>query len=56
MKLMPHGDYYIWFCDWCESRNNTLWTRIDKGKVVCAVCYTPFAISRFTAEEMNSAA
>ncbi len=56
MKLMPQGDYYIWFCDWCDSRNHTLWTRIDKGKVVCAVCYTPFAISQFVAEEMNSAA
>jgi hypothetical protein len=40
MKIMPNGDYYIWYCDWCDSRNLTLWTRIDKMKVVCAACYT----------------
>jgi hypothetical protein len=40
MKIMPSGDYYIWYCDWCDSRNLTLWTRIDKMEVVCAVCFT----------------
>jgi len=40
MKIMPSGDYYIWYCDWCDSRNLTLWTRIEKGEVVCACCYT----------------
>jgi len=44
MKLMPMGDYYIWYCDWCDSRNHTLWTRIEQGKVVCGVCSTPYAI------------
>jgi len=56
MKLMPQGDYYVWFCDWCDSRNATLWTRIEDGKVVCNVCYTPFAISPVSTEEMSSAA
>ena len=40
MKLMPKGDYYIWYCDWCDSRNLTLWTRIEEGEVVCACCCT----------------
>jgi hypothetical protein len=40
MKIMPNGDYYIWYCDWCDSRNLTLWTRIDKMEVVCAACFT----------------
>jgi len=40
MKIMPSGDYYIWYCDWCDSRNLTLWTRIEKGEVVCACCFT----------------
>ncbi len=55
MKLMPEGDYYIWFCDWCDSRNHTLWTKLEKGKLVCGVCYTPFAITPYLNEEMNSA-
>ena len=38
MKLMPHGDYYVWECDWCVSLNRTLWTRVDEGKLVCGVC------------------
>jgi hypothetical protein len=38
MGIMPHGDYYIWYCDWCDSRNLTLWTRIEKVVAVCAVC------------------
>jgi len=56
MRLMPQGDYYVWYCDWCDSRNHTLWTRIDMGKVVCAACYTPFAIEQFPVEEFYSAA
>ena len=40
MKLMPHGDYYVWECDWCASLNRTLWTRIDDGKLACGVCNT----------------
>jgi hypothetical protein len=55
MKLIPLGDYYIWYCDWCDSRNSTLWTRVEKGNVVCGVCYTPFATVNHPAEEMNSA-
>jgi hypothetical protein len=45
MKLMPLGDYYVWECDWCDSQNSTLWTRIEQGKVTCGVCYATFAIS-----------
>ncbi len=55
MKLIPQGDYYVWFCDWCDSRNHTLWTRVEKGKVVCAVCYTPFAIAPHPGEKMTAA-
>lgn len=44
MKLMPQGDYYIWECDWCDSLNRTIWTRVETGKVVCGACQMPFAI------------
>lgn len=26
MKLMPSGDHYLWYCEWCDTRNMTLWT------------------------------
>ncbi len=41
MKLMPFGDYYLWFCDWCDSQNRTIWTRIDTHNLTCAACYRP---------------
>jgi len=47
MKLMPLGDYYVWYCEWCDSRNLTLWTRIEKGEVRCGACHNrhPAAVS-----------
>ncbi|RII25772.1 MAG: hypothetical protein CXR31_12215 [Geobacter sp.] len=38
MKLIPAGDYYLWFCEWCDSQNNTLWTRMDAHHLTCGVC------------------
>ena len=54
MKLILQGDYYVWYCDWCDSRNHTLWTRVDKEKVICGVCYTPFSITPQPAEETHA--
>jgi hypothetical protein len=42
MKIMPTGDYYVWYCDWCDSKNLTLWTRIEKGDVQCGACHRGF--------------
>ena len=39
MKVMPMGDYYVWFCDWCDSRNHTLWTRVATKGAVCSACH-----------------
>lgn len=47
MKIFPMGDYYVWYCDWCDSRNQTLWARIDLGVVTCAACHA--AVSLFAA-------
>lgn len=44
MKLMPMGDYYVWYCEWCDSRNLTLWTRIDKSHVSCGACHRQFSM------------
>lgn len=39
MKIMPMGDYYVWHCDWCDSTNYTIWTRIEREGVACAACH-----------------
>ena len=44
MKLMPMGDYYVWYCEWCDSRNLTLWTRIENSKVSCGACHRQFSM------------
>ncbi len=45
MKLMPLGDYYVWYCDRCDSRNLTLWTRIDTREIACGACFASQEIS-----------
>ena len=44
MQLMLMGDYYAWYCDWCDSRNLTLWTRVEAEKVSCGCCHRVFAV------------
>ena len=39
MKLLTMGDYYVWYCDWCDSRNLTPWTSTVAGKVSCGCCH-----------------
>lgn len=43
MVLMPMGDFYVWYCDWCDSRNLTLWTKVEKNSVSCCACHKTFA-------------
>lgn len=43
MKLMPVGDYYVWHCDWCDSTNYTLWTRMELEGLACAACHKQFS-------------
>jgi hypothetical protein len=54
MKLTPQGDYYIWDCDWCDSRNHTLWTWVEKGSLLCSACHTHFAPFLATIKERHS--
>ncbi|NVN99589.1 MAG: hypothetical protein HXX17_09715 [Geobacteraceae bacterium] len=43
MKLMPMGDYYLWHCDWCDSTNYTIWTRLERDGLTCSACHHQFA-------------
>jgi len=42
MQLMPLGDHYVWFCEWCDTRNMTLWTRVEANQLCCAACHKKF--------------
>ena len=43
MKIMPMGDYYVWHCDWCDSTNYTIWTRMEREGLTCAACHQKFS-------------
>ena len=45
MDDMPMGDYYVWYCAWCDSRNLTSWVRIEHGSVCCSACQKRFEVS-----------
>lgn len=45
MKIMPLGDYYVWYCEQCDTKNLTLWTRFEKGQVFCGACRRGFPMS-----------
>lgn len=44
MKLMPRGDYFVWYCEWCDSRNSTIRTRIGSHSVTCSACQQSFGV------------
>jgi len=53
MKLIPMGEYYVWHCDWCDSTNHTLWSRLEGDGLACAACHhhlvppgNPFIVNR----------
>jgi len=52
MQLMPQGDFYVWYCEWCDTRNMTLWIKVEENRLCCTACQKKF--SAF--EETRSAA
>ncbi len=48
MKLMPMGDYYVWHCDWCDSTNQTVWTRFEKNDIHCTACQRQMPLGNCT--------
>ena len=39
MNMYVMGDYYVWHCDWCDSTNHTLWSRLNPDGLTCAACH-----------------
>lgn len=56
MQIMPMGDYYEWYCDWCDSRNLTLWTRFNDGSAACGACHQSIALPYLPAALVDGAA
>ena len=42
MELMPVGDSYLWYCDWCDTKNVTPWVRMGEKEISCAACHKTF--------------
>lgn len=42
MELLAVGDRYIWYCDWCDTKNVTPWVRTKEKKLCCAACHKTF--------------
>ncbi len=38
MELTLKGDYYEWYCEWCDSRNQTLIYRVADEVFTCCAC------------------
>jgi len=50
MNIIPLGDYYAWYCEWCDTRNLTLQQRFVAGTVTCGACHKPHQSSLEMAE------
>ena len=44
-RIRPLGDFYVWYCDWCDSTNSTLWTRLESASVCCAACQQKYDLA-----------
>jgi len=45
MRTMAMGEYYVWYCEWCDSRNLTPWGTAAGGRVNCGCCHKEFAVA-----------
>jgi hypothetical protein len=43
MSAMAMGDFYVWYCEWCDSRNLTPWVKPASGKISCGCCHKEYA-------------
>lgn len=42
MNIVPMGDYYAWYCEWCDTKNLVLQQRFVAGTVTCGACHRQF--------------
>jgi len=49
------GEYYVWYCEWCDSRNLTRWAQATGGKVSCGCCHKEFAVAGARHKEAGAA-
>jgi hypothetical protein len=48
MKIRLNDDYYFWCCDWCDSENLVLWTKMQDG-TTCGACHRPMNLPGMSA-------
>lgn len=35
---LKNGNYFVWHCEWCDSTNYTVWTRMATEGLICGAC------------------
>lgn len=45
MRTLTMGEFYVWYCEWCDSRNLTPWVQTMDSKVVCGCCHKEFPVA-----------
>jgi hypothetical protein len=53
MKIRLNDDYYFMCCDWCDSENLVLWTKIQDG-TTCGACHRPMILPELTSGSVLS--
>ena len=53
MKIRLNDDYYFWCCDWCDSENLVLWTKLQSG-TNCGACHRPMNLQDMNDFVINS--
>lgn len=52
MKIRLNEDYHFWYCDWCDSENRVLWTKIQDG-ASCGACHRSMTLSGMNGSEVE---
>jgi hypothetical protein len=53
MKLRLNDDYYFLCCDWCDSENLVLWTKLHDG-ATCGACHRQMSLPDMNGVVINS--
>ena len=53
MNIRLNEDYYFWCCDWCDSENLVLWTKLQEG-INCGACHRTMNLPDMDGVVVNS--
>lgn len=51
MNFYAMGDYYVWYCDWCDTKNITFMTQTKEDALSCGACHSRTRVAELTTLE-----